>query len=76
MSFHHISQETKLSGTLKHALEHHAYASFFLLWIVDAAGAGRLMCLEFQRGEGSVLFFLKSEYFQEAFYLKLLHFSS
>lgn len=46
--FYYISHVAKLSVAFKCSSVCRAYASYFLLWIVDAAAADRVMCLEFQ----------------------------
>lgn len=54
--FYYISHVAGLSVAFKCSSVCRAYASYFLLWIVDAAAADRVMCLEFQWGEGVGLF--------------------
>lgn len=47
--FYYISHVAKLSVAFKCSSVCRAYATYFLLWIVDAAAAAdRVMCLEFQ----------------------------
>ena len=42
-------------------MEHRVNGSFLLLWMIDAAGADRLMCLEFQQGQSGVLVFFMNK---------------
>lgn len=46
--FYYISHVAKLSVAFKCSSVCRAYASYFLLWIVDASAADRMMCPEFQ----------------------------
>ena len=43
------------------ALERRLHGSFYRLWIIDAARADRLMCLEFQQGQSGVLVFFMNK---------------